>query len=252
MAGPDPETLTRQVAAFPHPPTDERYVRADDALNGTYTRIVEEWYPELKRLADAYAAGDVLREAVLAHVEAVPSVPLETSSTNGSDAGTDLAAAIDTCAAVADLPGWYADLRRLVDDDPRDLTLFERALHDFGYALAHGLFIGARSPSSVVRRLRVAYRSVGVRIDAAETDGGTERTMFTCPYRNVGADECGKRWVCHEKLDRVDDGYVTYLGERGIDYQRPRGCGGEQCYSEVSTADETPLWPVAPTDTPER
>jgi hypothetical protein len=76
--------------------------------------------------------------------------------------------------------------------------------------------------------------------------------MFTCPYRNVGADECGKRWVCHEKLDRVDDGYVTYLGERGIDYQRPRGCGGEQCYSEVSTADETPLWPVAPTDTPER
>jgi hypothetical protein len=246
MAGPDPETLTRQVAAFPRPPTDERYARADDALDGTYARIVEEWYPELERLADAYAAGDLLREAVLAHVEAVPSVPLD------GDGDAAVGDAADACEAVAKLPGWYADLRRLVDDDPRDLTLFERALHDFGYALAHGLFVGAGSPSSVVRRLRVAYRSVGVRIDGAETDDGTERTTFTCPYRNVGAAQCGKRWVCHEKLDRVDDGYVTYLGERGIDYQRPRGCGGEQCYSEVSTADATARWPVGPTDAPGR
>jgi len=58
----------------------------------------------------------------------------------------------------------------------------------------------------------------------------------------VGARIYGEKWVCHEKLDRVDDGYVTYLAKRGIDYQRPRGCdGSEVCYSTV-VRDGPELW----------
>lgn len=245
MAGPDPATLTRQVAAFPRPPATERFERADALLDGTYSSMAEEWYPELERLADAYAAGDVLREEVLTHVEAVPTFALGTDADPEDANRGSLSEATDALDEVAAVAEWYGDLRRLVDDDPRDLTLDERLLHDFGYALAHGLFVGARTPAQVVKRLRVAYRSVGVSIDEIEREEGTERTTFTCPYRNVGADRCGQRWVCHEKLDRVDDGYVSYLDERGIDYQRPRGCEGtDQCFSEVSRASDERAWPT--------
>jgi hypothetical protein len=69
-----------------------------------------------------------------------------------------------------------------------------------------------------------------------------ERTIFLCPYRNLAASWFGEKWICHDILDRVDDGYVTYLRrQKGIDYQRPRGCAdlaycdeSEYCYSEVS------------------
>ena len=148
---------------------------------------------------------------------------------------------------VTEIAGWYATLRSLVDDDPDDLTRVERLLHGFGYALAHGLFLGASSPKRVVRRLRLAYRSVGVDIDETESEAGAERTTFTCPYRDVGARIYGDKWVCHEKLDRVDDGYVTYLGERGIDYQRPRDCdGSERCYSTVARDGPELWWPKTP------
>lgn len=247
MLGPDPETLTRQVAAFPRPPSEPRFERADALLDGTYGELATSWYPRLRTLADAYAAGDLLREDVLAHAEAVPRFELETDG----DPDDERAAALDEAAALIDeiqaVATWYSDLLALLDPDPSGLSFDERLLHGFGYLLAHGLFLGARTPAQVVRRLRVAYRSVGVRIDGAETDGGTERTTFTCPYRNVAAGRCGKRRVCHEKLDRVDDGYVTYLDERGIDYQRPRGCEGEQCFSEVEQAGDERWWPaVAP------
>lgn len=115
-------------------------------------------------------------------------------------------------------------------------------LHDLGYVIAHVLFLGARSPEAVVRRLRLAYRLVGVQIVVTPRIDSVEQTIFLCPYRNSGATRFGEKWICHDILDRVDDGYVTYLRRhKGIDYQRPRGCAdlsycdeSEYCYSEVS------------------
>ena len=120
--------------------------------------------------------------------------------------------------------------------------MLRRLLHDIGYVIAHLLFIGATTPESVVKRLRVAYRLVGVRIVETPQVDSTERTIFLCPYRNLGTTWFGEKWICHDILDRVDDGYVTYLRRhKGIDYQRPRGCAdlaycddSEYCYSEVS------------------
>ncbi len=263
MAGPDPTELRRVVEDFParsvEPPPerdrsgadqgdDDRLVRVDDLLDGTYAALIRDWYPELEELTAAYAAGNVLREDVLEHVEAVPSFRLSDGAAPLPEKRRALAAAADEAAAeVTEIAGWYATLRSMLDDDPEDLTRFERLLHGFGYVLAHGLFLGASSPERVVRRLRLAYRSVGVRIDGTAAEAGTERTTFTCPYRDVGARIYGEKWVCHEKLDRVDDGYVTYLGERGIDYQRPRDCPDtEQCYSTVARDGPELWWPKTP------
>lgn len=120
--------------------------------------------------------------------------------------------------------------------------MIRRLLHDIGYVIAYVLFVGANTPESVVKRLRVAYRLVGVRIVETPQVDSVERTIFLCPYRNLGAIWFGEKWICHDILDRVDDGYVTYLRRhKGIDYQRPRGCAdleycgeSEYCYSEVS------------------
>lgn len=244
MLGPDPEALTRQVAAFPRPPDEPRFERADALLDGAYGELSTSWYPRLRRLADEYAAGDVLREDVLAHAESIPRFSLGPAENTDEDRTAALREATTLVEEVRAVAAWYDDLLALLDPSPPALSLDERLLHGFGYALAYGLFLGARTPEQVVRRLRVAYRSVGVRIDAAETDDDVERTTFTCPYRNVAAGRCGERRVCHEKLDRVDDGYVTYLAERGIDYQRPRGCGGEQCFSEVRRESAERWWPA--------
>jgi len=121
------------------------------------------------------------------------------------------------------------------DYDELPETLDEQILHDFGYGLAHGLFLGADDPESVVKRLRLAYRSVGVRIKECETtDEGCERTVFKCPYRNLTPGDYGEKEFCHKKLDLVDDGYVSYLDENGIEYRRPRSYGDtELCHSEV-------------------
>ena len=249
MAGPDPAELRRVVDAFPaaadSEPIDPGAAdRIDDLLDGTYGRLTREWYPELTELTDSYAAGDVLREDVLEHVEAVPSFRLSDGAAPLPEKRRALAAADEAAAAVTEIAGWYATLRSLLDDDPDDLTRLERLLHGFGYVLAHGLFLGASSPERVVRRLRLAYRSVGVDIDETDSEAGAERTEFTCPYRNVGAGVYGEKWVCHEKLDRVDDGYVTYLAERGIDYQRPRDCdGSDRCYSTVARDGPELWWP---------
>lgn len=109
-------------------------------------------------------------------------------------------------------------------------------LHGFGYAAAHVLFYGAESRSAVTTRLRLAYRTVGVDVLDTESVDGTERTVFRCPYRNVAADRYGERRVCHDILDRVDDGYVTFLERhRDLDYDRPRRCAeSDCCHSEVS------------------
>ena len=120
--------------------------------------------------------------------------------------------------------------------------MIRRLLHDLGYVIAYVLFAGANAPTSVVKRLRVAYRLVGVRIVERPQVDSVERTIFLCPYRNLGTTWFGEKWICHDILDRVDDGYVTYLRRhKGIDYQRPRGCAdlaycdaSEYCYSEVS------------------
>jgi hypothetical protein len=121
--------------------------------------------------------------------------------------------------------------------------MLRRLLHGAGYAIAHALFIGANTPASVVRRLRIAYRLVGVRIVETPQVDSRERTIFLCPYRNLASTRFGRQWFCHDVLDRVDDGYVTYLRRhKGIDYQRPRGCAdldycetSAYCYSEVSS-----------------
>jgi len=123
--------------------------------------------------------------------------------------------------------------------------MLRRLLHDIGYVIAHVLFLGATTPESVVRRLRVAYRLVGVRIVETPRVDGVERTIFLCPYRTLAASWVGQTWVCHDILDRVDDGYVTYLRRhKDIDYQRPRGCAdlaycdaSAYCYSEVTDAE---------------
>jgi hypothetical protein len=120
--------------------------------------------------------------------------------------------------------------------------MIRRLLHDFGYVVAHVLFLGAKTPESIVKRLRIAYRLVGVRIVETPEIDSVERTIFLCPYRNLAASWFGEKWICHDILDHVDDGYVTYLRRhKGIDYQRPRGCTdlaycdeSEYCYSEVS------------------
>lgn len=119
----------------------------------------------------------------------------------------------------------------------------ERLLYVVGYGLAHALFLGARSPASVVTRLRLAYRLVGVKIVETPHVDGVERTIFLCPYRDIESDRFGETWLCHRKLDRVDDGYVTFLRRhRDIDYRRPRRCThldycdeSEYCYSEVAS-----------------
>jgi hypothetical protein len=120
--------------------------------------------------------------------------------------------------------------------------MLRRLLHDIGYVIAHVLFLGARTPTQVVGRLRIAYRLVGVRIVETPRVDAVERTVFLCPYRDLGTTWADQKWVCHDILDRVDDGYVTYLRRhRAIDYQRPRSCAdlsycgeSEHCYSEVS------------------
>jgi hypothetical protein len=131
----------------------------------------------------------------------------------------------------------------MAPDDP-PTGILERALHAFGYVAAHVLFLGASTPQAVVRRLRLAYRAVGVKITDTATVDDRQLTVFRCPYRRLGADRFGAKWLCHEKLDRVDDGYVTFLRRhRDIDYQRPRDCDAagfcdaESCYSAVSRND---------------
>ncbi|MFW5939160.1 MAG: hypothetical protein ACOCSD_06145 [Halolamina sp.] len=243
MAAPDPRQLDHQLDRFPEPPADPRFSTVDEGLRTAYRRIAGDWVAELRRLVDAYATGEVHREQLLTHVEAVPSVRLSDGAAPLLGRQTALLDAADRFDEITALSAWYCDLRDLLIDDRDDLTLFERVLHDFGYVVAHGLFLGATAPETVVRRLRLAYRLVGVRIDDTAADGA-ERTTFTCPYRNLGVVRCGQRWVCHEKLDRVDDGYVTYLAERGIDYQRPRGCAGtDQCYSTVAHESPAQWWP---------
>lgn len=120
--------------------------------------------------------------------------------------------------------------------------MLERLLYWFGYAFAYPLFFRASTPEAVVGRLRLAYRLVGVRIVETPQVDGVERTIFLCPYRNLAANRFGAKWLCHEKLDRVDDGYVTYLRRhRNIEYDRPRSCtnladctDSAYCYSDVS------------------
>lgn len=123
--------------------------------------------------------------------------------------------------------------------------MLERLLHGFGYALGFLLFFRAETPPAIVRRLRFAYRLVGVRITKTSRLDGVERTIFLCPYRDLGANRFGRKWLCHEKLDRVDDGYVSYLAKyRDITYRRPTGCeqaehcADEYCYSEVVADNE--------------
>jgi hypothetical protein len=120
--------------------------------------------------------------------------------------------------------------------------MLRRLLHDLGYVLAHVLFLRVSTPADIVRRLRIAYRLVGVRIVETPRVDAVERTVFLCPYRDLGTTWMGEKWVCHDILDRVDDGYVTFLRRhRDIDYQRPRSCtdlsycgASAYCYSEVS------------------
>ena len=120
--------------------------------------------------------------------------------------------------------------------------MIRRILHAIGYLLSYVLFFGANTQTSVAERLRFAYQLVGVRIVETPQVDSIERTIFLCPYRNLGSSWLGEKWVCHDILDRVDDGYVTYLRKhKDIDYQRPEGCSNlpyctesAYCYSEVS------------------
>lgn len=129
----------------------------------------------------------------------------------------------------------FADEESATLDGPL-ATLLGTFLYGFGYLASFVLFAGARSPESVVARLRWAYRTVGVDIRDTESADSVERTVFRCPYRGVGAGRFGSRRVCHDVLDRVDDGYVTFLERhRDIEYDRPRPCrASECCYSEVT------------------
>jgi len=154
-----------------------------------------------------------------------------------------VAGKLDAAIAAGDVETARAHAAELVfrDADPPALDgplagLVGGLLHGFGYVASVVLFLLASSPVAVVGRLRWAYRTVGVTVVDVESVDGTERTVFRCPYRDVGASRYGQRRVCHDVLDRVDDGYVTFLARhRGLAYDRPRPCaGGECCYSEVA------------------
>ncbi|MUW15874.1 hypothetical protein GJ633_15650, partial [Halorubrum sp. CBA1125] len=168
MAKQDPAELVRLVDAFPAAPsegaterggsdatagddpgTDGSFARVDELLDGTYGALTREWYPELRRRVSAYADGDCLRERVLAHVESVPSFRLSDGATPLADRRAALAEAAAVSDDVAAVAEWYGTLRARIEDDPASLTRFERLLHGFGYALAHGLFLGASSPAAV-------------------------------------------------------------------------------------------------------
>lgn len=120
--------------------------------------------------------------------------------------------------------------------------MIRELLHAFGCAAAHVLFFRAETPDAVVDRLRIAYRLVGVKIAETPVVDGRRRTIFLCPYRNLAAGRYGTKWLCHDVLDRVDDGYVAFLQRhRDIDYRRPTSCSEldycgdtEYCFSEVS------------------
>ncbi|ERG94488.1 hypothetical protein [Haloquadratum walsbyi] len=250
MAGPSPAELQQAVDQFPAPPDTEQFAEADALLNGTYTMIADSWYDTLQEYVEAYKSGTCLREDVLEHIESIPSFYLSDGAAPLRERKRQLIDAAEKTEVVTAVSQWYHQVRSLLADTPRDLTRFERMLHDFGYALAHVLFLGARTPEAVARRLRIAYQVVGVQIDETVRDGEAERTRFTCPYRDIAAEQRGDRWVCHEKLDRVDDGYVTYLGERGIDYQRPRACdNATQCHSTVARESPERKWPHMPPET---
>jgi SAM-dependent methyltransferase len=142
----------------------------------------------------------------------------------------DAAAAREHAAALL-----FADDEATTLDGP-GVRLLGALLYTFGYVASFVLFFGATSRTAVVDRLRWAYRTVGVDIRDTETVDGVERTTFRCPYRNLGADRWGQRRACHDMLDLVDDGYVTWLARhRDLDYRRPRACAASQCcYSAVS------------------
>ncbi len=113
-------------------------------------------------------------------------------------------------------------------------------LYLLGYLIAPLLFIKAEDPKSVVKRLRFAYRLVGVKIIETDSTDSRERTIFLCPYRNLFTDRYGKREFCHNRLDQVDVGLSSYLKKhKNIKYDVPKGCSdtkanSEYCYSEVS------------------
>lgn len=124
--------------------------------------------------------------------------------------------------------------------------MIEKGLYFAGYAIAHVLFFGVNRPETVVRRLRFAYRLAGVKIVETPQVDGAERTVFLCPYRNLVKTHYGEKWLCHQKLDRVDDGYVAYLRRhKDIHYQRPQSCtdleycvDSAYCYSEVTRREQ--------------
>jgi hypothetical protein len=70
--------------------------------------------------------------------------------------------------------------------------MIRRLLHRFGYIFAHLLFFRAKTPTAVVEQLRIAYRLVGVRIVETPQIDGVERTIFLCPYRNLGTTWFGR------------------------------------------------------------
>jgi hypothetical protein len=115
-----------------------------------------------------------------------------------------------------------------------------RLLYLLGYMLAPILFIKAEAPTSVVKRLRFAYKLVGVKIIETESTDSREKTVFICPYRNLFTGRYKKREFCHSKLDQVDVGLSSYLRKhKNIKYQVPKDCSdtgrdSEYCYSEVS------------------
>jgi hypothetical protein len=86
-----------------------------------------------------------------------------------------------------------------------------RLLYLLGYIFAPILFIKAEAPKSVVKRLRLAYRLVGVKIIETESTDSREKTVFLCPYRNLFTGRYNKREFCHNKLDQVDVGLSSYL-----------------------------------------
>lgn len=156
-----------------------------------------------------------------------------------AEAADGLADAVDTGDTITAANAAAELLFR--DDEPTTLdgtlaTAVGRLLYAFGYLASFVLFFRATSPQAIVHRLRWAYRTVGVDIRDTETVDGVERTTFRCPYRGVAADRYGRRRVCHDVLDRVDDGYVSFLARhRDIDYRRPRACAASECcYSEVA------------------
>ena len=114
------------------------------------------------------------------------------------------------------------------------MKLLKNYLRAFGYLIAPFLFLGANDEETIAERLRFAYKLVGVKVIKVISQNSTEIMIFLCPYRNLSITGKPKE-ICHQILDKVDEGYADFLRRKNIRYSGPKSYGKtDYCFSKVS------------------